>query len=165
MTAMRLQRGFTVLEILIAVFVLSVGVLGLAQLQVQTLRYSASSSQRTNATYLAYDLADRMRANMAGVNFGNYHLTQAESVSGCMGAAQTCYPWEMASNDVYLWRISVANLLPDGQGLACIDSTPADGTFADPECDNVAGAQYAVKLWWRDGRTPDAQRFVTSFVP
>ncbi len=57
------NEGFTLLEILVAVLVLSIGLLGIAGLQVTGLRFNHSAYARTQATLLAYELADRMRAN------------------------------------------------------------------------------------------------------
>lgn len=57
------RRGFTLLELLIAVLTLSVGVLGVASLQILTTQSSFSASQRTEATMLANAVIDRMRAN------------------------------------------------------------------------------------------------------
>jgi len=57
------QRGFTLLEVLIALLVLSIGLLGLAALQTTGLRSNEMASMRTTATQLAYDISDRMRAN------------------------------------------------------------------------------------------------------
>ena len=57
------QRGFTLVEAMVALIVLSVGLLGIAALYVETLRASRTSLHRTQAVNLATDLADRMRAN------------------------------------------------------------------------------------------------------
>lgn len=65
-------RGFTMLEVLVAILVVTLGLLGLAGLQTVSLRNNTSSSQRTIATQLAYDMADRMRANAAGILEGDY---------------------------------------------------------------------------------------------
>jgi len=65
-------RGFTMLEVLVAILVVTLGLLGLAGLQTVSLRNNTSSAQRTIATQLAYDMADRMRANWASVLQGDY---------------------------------------------------------------------------------------------
>ena len=69
------ERGFTLIEILVALLVLSFGLLGLAMLQATGLRFNTDSYMRSQATILAYDLVDRMRANKAGADAGNYCLT------------------------------------------------------------------------------------------
>ena len=57
------QRGTTLIEVLIALIVLSIGLLGLALLQVTSVQSNHSAYYRSQATVLAHDLADRMRAN------------------------------------------------------------------------------------------------------
>lgn len=60
-------QGFTLIEVLVSLFVLSVGLLGLAALQATSLQYNTGSYFRTQATFLAYEIIDRMRANSAAV--------------------------------------------------------------------------------------------------
>ena len=64
---MNKNAGFTLIEVLIAMLVLAVGLLGLAGLQATSLRNNQSAYNRSQATQLAYDIADRMRANSAGI--------------------------------------------------------------------------------------------------
>ncbi|BAV96990.1 type IV pilus modification protein PilV [Lysobacter enzymogenes] len=59
------QRGFSMIEVLIAVLVIGLGLLGLAMLQTLNVRYAQSANYRTRATNLAYDLLDQIRANRA----------------------------------------------------------------------------------------------------
>jgi type IV pilus assembly protein PilV len=71
----------------------------------------------------------------------------------------------MAGNDAFEWNTVLADQLPLGAGVVCIDGTPSDGTAAAPACDGV-GNVYAVKIWWDDDRSGAAnQRFVTSLQP
>ncbi|MCP5158556.1 MAG: type IV pilus modification protein PilV [Gammaproteobacteria bacterium] len=60
---MRKQNGFTLIEILVTVVVLAIGLLGLAGLQAISLRYNSTAYQRSQATILAYDIVERMRAS------------------------------------------------------------------------------------------------------
>ena len=68
--ARKREQGVSLLEVVVAVFILAVGVLGVAGLQVTSKRGNYESVQRTTATYLAQDLLERMRANVA--NLGVY---------------------------------------------------------------------------------------------
>ncbi len=162
------QRGFTLLEILIAVVVLSVGLLGLAALQNTGTRVNHSAQLRSLATQLAYDMLDRMRANQAGVRAGYYHLPSAAS-NGCYSGTN-CTPAQLAAEDIAQWRRDLAGALPDGQGVVCRDSTPDDGSGAgSPACDG-SGTLYAVKIWWTDEYDKSngnavTKRFVTSGRP
>ncbi len=171
----RLDGGFTLLEVLVATVVLSVGLLSLAGLQVIGLRTGHSSYLRTQATIQSYDIIDRMRANEFGVTNGDYNQptqpgsagtedTNCETVNGCSTAS-------MAAHDLFRWNQAIVDVLPGGVGIVCVDSTPEDGDLTDPACDNVGGgnsatATYAIKIWWTDDKAAGTQQlFATSFRP
>lgn len=59
----RKQEGFSLIEVMIAILVMAVGLLGFALLQTMSVRFTQSSNQRTQATNLAYDMLDQIRAN------------------------------------------------------------------------------------------------------
>lgn len=145
------QSGFTLVEVLVAALVLSVGLVGVAALQALSLKNNQSAFMRSQATVLTYDLADRMRANVAGSTANFYDPTQAEMTVGCTSTAG-CSPQQLAQNDLAEWNAAIATYLPMGQGVVCIDSTPNDGAdAANPQCDGV-GNRFSVKIWWDDNR-------------
>lgn len=153
------------LEVLIAVLVLSIGLLGLAGLQAASLRNNYSSYLRSQATLLAYGMSDRMRANMAGVTAGNYNVASTaipSAVSACSGSG--CAPANMAQNDINEWENTLNSELPTGKGIVCLDSTPDDGTSTTPACDGL-GTIYAIKVWWTDDRDGTEKLFAMSFRP
>ncbi|NJM11545.1 MAG: type IV pilus modification protein PilV [Synechococcaceae cyanobacterium SM1_2_3] len=172
-------HGFTLLEVLVTLIVLSVGLLSLAGLQVVGLRTSHSAYMRTQATIQSYDLIDRMRANISGVQAGDYHkpikADSAGDVKVNCKATQGCGAQDMALNDLYEWNTAIADILPNGVGIVCIDGTPEDdpvATSADAKCDNAGvgnprSALYVIKIWWNDDNSnPDSvQLFTTSFRP
>jgi type IV pilus assembly protein PilV len=155
---MNKNTGFTLIEVLIAMLVLAVGLLGLAGLQVTSLNNNQRAYFRSQATQLAYDMADRMRTN---ITLGNYN-NQAATNDDCKAAA--CTPAQMAGYDLKQWNDQLAAQLPSGQGIVCLDSTPVDvSSKAVPNCDGL-GSAYAIKIWWDDDRSgAAAQRFVMSF--
>ena len=104
------QGGFTLLEILIALLVLSIGLLGMAGLQATSLRNSHDAYVTTRATYLAHDMADRMRANRSA-------LATYTGLSGVSHDCVTvsCSPTDIAENDISEWLAEVQTL-PGGQG-------------------------------------------------
>lgn len=114
MTRHHTSSGFTMIEVLIAIVVLSIGLLGLAGLQSTGLRNNQDAYARTVAATLANDMADRIRANMAGFNAGNYNNT-ASATAGCLNNTG-CTPQEMAETDTYYWNQALA-ALPSGQGV------------------------------------------------
>jgi type IV pilus assembly protein PilV len=119
--------GFSLLEVLIALVILSVGLLGLAAMQAEGLRGSSNAQLRHQASRLVSDIVDRMRANPAGVTAttvdGNYEIAAAETAANpesCADdtdagvTAKSCSPSEMAGYDKFLWRQHVTDLLPTG---------------------------------------------------
>jgi type IV pilus assembly protein PilV len=139
----RRQAGFSLLETLIAVLVLSVGVLGLAGLQFIGLKEGQTSYQRSQAVLLAYEIADRMRANRAAAATGAYALTSNASLSAPAAncASTACTAAQMASYDVYNWYQRVKSTLPSGTAsIGCTDS-----------CDS--GRKQTVILQWDELRT------------
>ncbi|HHH39902.1 MAG TPA: type IV pilus modification protein PilV [Sedimenticola sp.] len=171
------QQGFTLVEVLVTVVILAVGLLGLAGLQTVSMRNNHSAYQRSQAVQLAYDMADRVRANRK--NSANFDQLVSAAHPGCVtvcdgngcDTAAGCSAAEMAENDLFAWRRDVAALLPAGDAIICLDETPNDGTGSADDaasgCDHL-GSTYAVKVWWNDNRAaPGAvpQRFVMSFRP
>lgn len=106
---------------------------------------------RSQVTALAYDLADRMRANVAGANANAYDPASMAITAGC-SSTTGCSSQQMAQNDIAEWNAAITTYLPMGQGWVCIDSTPNDGnSAANPLCDGV-GTQFTIKIWWDDNR-------------
>jgi type IV pilus assembly protein PilV len=167
----RRDQGFTLIEVMVALLVLSIGLLGLAGLQVAALQNNQSAFMRSQATALAYDLADRMRSNVLGTISANYDMAN-KAFDGDCGTTTGCTPQEMAQNDLAEWAATIAANLPAGEGFVCIDSTPSDGSGeASPECDAI-GTQYVIKIWWdenRDGEitttAANMERLEISFQP
>jgi len=103
-------RGFTLIEVLIALVILSVGMLGIAGLYVHSMQAGRTSILRHNAVTLAGDIADRIRANpRAGPA---YALAGANN--NCVAAGIDCTPGEMAANDIFLWDQQAAATMPNG---------------------------------------------------
>lgn len=144
------SRGFSLMEVLVTVIIISVGLLGVAALQSVGLRNGLTAYQRTQATMLAYDMSDRMRANRAGFDNDAYHLPAHTETPACHTPAG-CTAQEMANQDNFDWQELLEAHLPLGQGVVCRDGTPDDGTgAASPACDDNDNANYVIKLWWED---------------
>ncbi len=129
------SAGFTMLEVLITMVILSIGLLGLAGLQANGLKSNHQAYMRTQATLLAYDMSDRMRANMAGVNAGNYDdISGKATATDC--AAIECTPAAMALYDTEQWNVANDVKLPSGQGTV-----------------SVASGIHTIIIMWDDERT------------
>jgi len=107
----RKVRGFTLIEVLIALVIMSVGMLGIAGLYVHSMQAGRTSVLRHNAVTLAGDIADRIRANpRAGAAYG-----LAGANNNCVDGGIDCTIGEMAANDIFLWDQQAAATLPNGQ--------------------------------------------------
>lgn len=111
------QHGATLIEVLIAVVVLSIGLLGLAGLQATSVKSNHSAYQRSQATLLAYDLADRMRANRTEA------LTNAYEVNFPTSSSSHSVSGTQAAKDKAEWLNSLARTLPEGTGKVEKDGT------------------------------------------
>lgn len=144
---MNKNTGFTLIEVLIAMLVLAVGLLGMAGLQATSLGNNQSAYNRSQATQLAYDMADRMRANVAdaGLLAGSAYLgaVPAASIAGCTAVAG-CTPAQMAQNDLFEWNRDIGNTLPTSPAAL------ATGTIV------LAGTVFTITINWDDNRDGDA---------
>jgi len=149
------HKGFSLLEVIVTVAILTIGLLGLAAMQATSLNNNHSAYQRSQAAVLAYDIADRMRANMSGISsYKTSVMSPANATvkSGCMSAG-ACTAVQMAENDLYYWNKALTDA-----GLPSVAGTIT-----------VNGNVYTVSVRWdinRDGSvTTDDNGFSVSFRP
>lgn len=112
-TSRRRCRGLTLIEVLIALLVLSIGILGLATLQTASLGFNAGASQRTQATMLASDMAERMRANRQAALAGAYDIAFQDPAPACAAPSAS---GTVAQQDISTWRMALACRVPLGTG-------------------------------------------------
>lgn len=161
---MKSMYGFTLVEVLVALLVLGIGLLGVAGLQSATLGMNHASYLRSQATVLAEDITDRMRSNPRGTGNNAYDQGTASSHPGCSDTTG-CTTTEMAENDLFEWQNALTTQLPDGEGVVCFDSTPDDGTGAgSPACDG-GGSNRKIKIWWYSREDQQTHSFVTEVRP
>jgi type IV pilus assembly protein PilV len=161
-----LARGFTLLEVLVAFLILSVGLIGLAGLQLGGVQNSRDAYYATQAVVLVQNLADSMRANLDGVDGDDYDGGTAAQTGNCL-TTTGCTAAQMAGNDLFQWNQTLGAVLPGGEGIACQDSSPDDGvSAASHQCDG-SGPVYAIKVWWDDDRNPATpkRRFASILQP
>ena len=144
----RISRGASLIEVLISVLLSAIGLLALAGANVASIRYSKMSQYKGTATMLAADLAERMRANAAGLQgylYAANFATQASSPTAnqlCETYANTCSSPvnDVAPYDLVNWRLVVRSQLPDGSVSVAPSAT---GSGAD------------VWIAWRDPAVAD----------
>jgi type IV pilus assembly protein PilV len=115
------QLGFSLIEVLIALVIMSVGMLGIAGLYVQSLQAGRTSMFRHQAVSLAGDVADRIRANpSAGIAYAGIGAN-----NNCVAANIDCDVVGMAANDIWVWDMQAVNSLPNGDVVVAFDDTVA----------------------------------------
>jgi len=118
--------GFTLVEVMVALAVVSIGMLGIASLYTQTLGATRTAQYRSQAVNLLADMADRIRANrLGGVSYAG---TPANNNCGLTGGA-SCSPAELAAYDLFTWGESVEALLPGGQWSVSHTQTTSPPTY------------------------------------
>ena len=148
----RHHQGYTLIEVLIAVVILSIGLLGMAGIQLKGMRGTQNSFLRTEAANLANSMAERMHANPSAAQNSDATLdNQYESIDSALAdcatppgklcdqdnsstAISSCTISEMATYDAYTWICGdgthggVKHELPNGSAtVTCIDNNTAVG--------------------------------------
>lgn len=169
MVRVRLAGGFTLLEVLVAVFVLAVGVLGAAATQLAALRTRHQSSLMSNGVQLASSLADSMRANletMRAADSANPYLQldydaaagapQAPALPCFAGAG--CSASQLADAELYQLKDALHAGFPGGRVLVCRDSQVWDDARGALRWACGGGlAPIVIKLGWRGKDTDGAE--------
>jgi type IV pilus assembly protein PilV len=123
------SKGFSLIEVLVAVLVLAIGLLGVAALQINATRANQSAELRSQASMLAYFMLDAMRANREAARAGSYNLT---SMTCTLPSGGT-----LAQNDQRYW-------------LEKAKGTLGPSACGKIECDNTGNC--TVTLQWDDSR-------------
>ncbi|WP_038053012.1 type IV pilus modification protein PilV [Thioalkalivibrio sp. ALJ1] len=144
----RRATGVTLIEVLVALLVLSIGLIGVAALQANALQANHGSQMRSQATNLAYDIADRMRANREAA-LNNAYVGEYDAV-GCPDSA-TNIPdstGTVAADDITEWRIALACGLPNGRAQV-----------------SRSGDEFVIRIRWDNDRlAEDESEEVEEFV-
>ena len=140
-------RGVSLVEVLVAILVTTVGLLGVAALDALALRGHQQSVHLTTAALRARELADRIHANPVAAQHGQYvfNATPA-SPPDCLAAS--CTPAELAQFDFAEWNTTNALVLPAGSGTISLDA--------------VTGV-HTITLTWTDGGEAGAESQSLSF--
>jgi len=166
-TGRRGHQGVALIEVLVAILVVSLGMLAMAGLLSTSTRFGKTSEFRSVATLLASDLADRMRANFGSAAGAVYAgLTPSALATGIPTAAtcanpDACTQAEIAAVDVAAWEAALYKALPSGTGYigANADYTLFDVwvIWRETDADSAAatGVGNATNVDGKDGCPPN----------
>jgi len=110
------QRGFSMIEILITLVIIAIAMLGTAGLQLNAMKLNKGSQSRTQAIFLASDIAERMEANKAAAIAGNYEIaaiTSAVSTTAVDCASSFCTAADLAAWDIRQWELTIQGVEGD----------------------------------------------------
>jgi type IV pilus assembly protein PilV len=110
-SAIRREGGFTMMEVLVSVVIVSFGLLGFASLLTKAIQDNRVAYMRSQATVLAYDITERMRANRDAAITGGYTISIGANAAGTT----------LAALDTQDWKGNLALLLPGGDGSVNVD--------------------------------------------
>jgi type IV pilus assembly protein PilV len=134
--------GFSLIEVMVAIVIISFGVLGMAALQFLSLRGNNQSYERTQATALAYEIADQMRANAARANAGAFDLGASAPANSSNCASQSCTDQEMAAYELRQWYQRLTTVLPSSTARIQRSPSPCPAT----------GCMQTVTIMWDENR-------------
>ncbi|MCK9539906.1 type IV pilus modification protein PilV [Dokdonella sp.] len=160
-------RGFTLLEVLIAILVFSMGLLGAASLMVLSVRTNHSAYLRTQASFLAEGMADRIRTNLGWAEDYN-----GDYDSGTAGAgtcpSNVCSPADLVTRDTEIWSQQLVDFLP--AATASINCAGSGASPAHRGTQPFNGLCTIIINWTeadlsRTAGTPATQTFAWVFQP
>ena len=137
--------GFSLLEVLIASTVFSLGLAGSAALLLTSIIGSAQARRQGIASMAAASLAEQIRLNPVALD---HYLNPPEYVSRICSGDNQCTPEQQADFDYRLWQLELADSIPNARGLVCRDATPRDGVEGNGQCDGTG--PLVIKIFWND---------------
>ncbi|MGI2028825.1 type IV pilus modification protein PilV [Endozoicomonas acroporae] len=103
-------KGFTLIETLVALLILSIGLLGMAGLQIVSLQSSNGALSRSQATMLSYDLVERIRRNPEQIDYYKDSLDTKPESTNCIST--TCTAEQLAQEDLFQWSTELDQAIP-----------------------------------------------------
>lgn len=161
------ENGFSLIEVLVSLFVLAVGVIGAAGMQLAALRTSQQSVFQTRALHLATEMAERMRANVGQMKLADsanpyLHIDHqssspshlASSLGSCYGSDAHCDAAQLAQFEIAEWLQRIDSELPEGRVRVCRDTSPWDeeGKRFKWECSGSSATEsgsLVIKIGWQ----------------
>lgn len=168
---MRLNRGFTLIEVLVAMAILSIGLLSLAGLKLISARNNQVAYHQGLAAIQAEDMAERIRVNHRGATLGAYSDLGLGSPTGTgcavgVGTASptVCTHAQLAIEDHRQWARMNQYLLPQGNGTVVCEEGPAS---ANCEATSTNRWLYRITVRWTEkiGGAPVTESFVYRATP
>ena len=149
------NKGFTLMEVMVALAVITIGLLGIAGMQLFSLKTNHDAYLRTQAGFIAYSLIDKMRANRDEALAGSYNIDIDDGPSiGTNCYSANCGSSSLAQFDLNLWKCELGKFSDDAICSTALSVTPilpnGDGSVA------LSGNEITVTVQWQDSLNRDA---------
>ena len=143
------NQGFSLLEVLIASTLFSLGMAGLSSLLLFNLGGSAQSRNASIAAVAAANLAEQIQLNPLAI--GRYLIPPASSSQICLGSGTAsglalCTPQQQADYDYKNWQIELEDQIRHSAAVVCNDTSPDDGDRNHHQCDGAG--PIVIKIFW-----------------
>ena len=161
------QRGVSLIEVLVAVMIFTIGLLGLAGLLIMATRSNQAAYLRTQVVFLAHNMADRMSANPVAVWDGSYNSNNyptATSITTKCDLAASCTPDNLAAHDMQAWSTQLATFLPNVKAtINCANSSAGfSPSTAQYGMRPPYGGNCAMTITWAERGTGDSSKITAA---
>lgn len=157
------HKGFTLLEVLVAVLVFSFGLLGIGGMMTISVKNNHNGYLRSQANFLAENMMDRMRANPVALWNGIYAGTAAPAGGLVCELGSECLYDDLAAYDMQAWADSIAISLPNGAGtINCVPNVTYTvvATITDAPSEWIATPPYdgmcTIVITWTESNETSA---------
>lgn len=115
-------NGFSLIEVMVALLVLAIGLLGVLVMQARGLQFNQAGYMQSQAMFMAEDIVERIRSNQTAIN--SYEIDfdddADDSADLCDSIGSPCSDVEMAASDLLQWKTQLQSVLPQGDGRVAI---------------------------------------------
>lgn len=153
----RKPRGMSLVEVLIAVLIFSLGMVGLGGLLIFSIQANHMAYLQTQVTFLAHSMADRMSANPIGM-WNGYYNSAVYPLKVTQDCSAGCAPKELATYDQQVWSTQLKTFLPDDGNLNATINCLSTGLSYTPAGTQMTyrppyGGECTMKITWTDSGT------------
>ncbi|MCU7959578.1 MAG: type IV pilus modification protein PilV [gamma proteobacterium symbiont of Bathyaustriella thionipta] len=159
------QTGFSLIEVMVATAIISIGLIGLASTLTNSMRFDNQAFLGSQAIMLANNMAERLHSNRLAAEAGDYDDIEPNKAPMSCSKIPGCSPSDLARFDVFEWQTQLSELLPEGRGQVCVDGDFQDGNDCDGDLENNDRRVYLISVHWAGGDSGKTREIRLQIVP